>query len=254
MNDSSVGSRVMQPAGVGVPVDMPEAATLLDNWIHQLRIDGVYGNVASLQCTREDAAAALAFAEPFVGGEEAGGTNVDDAFRVFWFAQTILCHVANFVDNYGDTGFGDKPPELNRVTYWAQHLPTKALEEATSAIKDVPVDRVAVVESAKPPSAAPKCKLCKAKIGRGDLCLRITRVEFDCFSAVGVMPRVRRTPRAVVCPECVEASGTRGSRPIDWPLVMYGLPAQCGIAAANQSAADALCSLAVAKWRAARRA
>ena len=152
MNDSSVGSRVMQPAGVGVSVDTPEAATLLDNWIHQLRIDGVYGNVASLQCTREDAAAALAFAEPFVGGEEAGGTNVDDAFRVFWFAQTILCHVANFVDNYGDTGFGDKPPELNRVTYWAQHLPTKALEEATSAIKDVPVDDVAVVESAKPPS------------------------------------------------------------------------------------------------------
>ena len=64
----------MQPAGVGVPVDTPEAATLLDNWIHQLRIDGVYGNVASLQCTREDAAAALAFAEPFVGGKEAGGT------------------------------------------------------------------------------------------------------------------------------------------------------------------------------------
>ena len=244
----------MQAVGVGVPFDTPTSKALLQKWINGLSPDGVYGNVATLGCTDEDIAAALSFAEAFVGGKEAGGTNVDDAFRVYWFAQAILCHVANYVDNYGDTGFGDKPPELNRVTYWAQHLPTKALEEATSAIKDVPIDRVAVVESVKPPSSAPKCKICKTKIARGDLCLRITGVEFHCISARGVMPRVQRTPRAVVCPECVEASGTDGSRPVDWPLVMHGLPAQCGIAAANQSAADALCSLVVTKWWAARRA
>ena len=48
--------------------------------------------------------------------------------------RDMLFQVKYMIERYGDDGMGDKPPEISRITYWAQHLSldkyTKKQEEA----------------------------------------------------------------------------------------------------------------------------
>jgi len=36
-------------------------------------------------------------------------------------SQTSLM-VKKLIHRYGETGYGDKPPDMNRVEYWLQHI------------------------------------------------------------------------------------------------------------------------------------
>ena len=213
------------------PMDTPSALAMLDCWLRdEVHPNNcLYKQVSLLECTAEDAKAAITFAEAFVN---------DDARRTFWMAQVVLCHVALSMQKYGDTGFGDKPPELNRVTYWAQHICTTTLEEAVVEVHHLPIDELVVFESTKPPSSAPKCKFCKAKIGRGTLALRVSRVEFHCNTLFKMKPTLKCTTYSIVCPSCV--TDHCPSDYIRSEKQLNTLPVQCDISLANRDAADAL--------------
>lgn len=221
------------------------ATALLHEWMDNLD-SGIYANVTTLGYTPEDIAAAIAFSEAFSGAVSDDGRDGDNgAFKVFWLAQATLCHVAKFVKNYGDTGFGDKPPALNRVSYWAQHLGTAVLDAVVCEINSAPIDRMVVFESDKSLSASPKCKFCKTKIGRGSVALRLASVKFLCNPLIDLKPRLKCTTHTIACPDCVDSHGyTRG---FNWPYKAYGPPVQRGITHAHQAAADELCALVNAK-------
>lgn len=227
----------------------PTSLGLLHAWFaDHIGMGGFYKDVGALECTQEDAAAAIAFAEAYVDGE-----GDDGAFKVFWMTKVVLCRVAKFMRNYGETGFGDKPPALNRVTYWAQHIDATVLDAAVQEINRVPIEKIAVFENDKSPSASPKCKLCKTKIGRGELALRLTNVEFCCntlHTLIELKPTLKCNTRAILCPCCVDEHGRDRFL---WPheAHRYGAtPVQRGVSHANQPAADALCRLAVVQLHA----
>ena len=75
--------------------------------------------------------------------------------------------VAKLINCYGDTGHGDKPPGLDRVTYWFQHLPDKIATEI--AALQTPPSPLSVEVATRPPSTAKKCHGCKRKFERGRL-------------------------------------------------------------------------------------
>ena len=79
----------------------------------------------------------------------------------------VANRVANLIDRYGDTGYGDKPPDLDRATYWFQHLPDKIAAEI--AALQTPPSPLSVEVATRPPSTAKKCHGCKRKFERGRL-------------------------------------------------------------------------------------
>ena len=200
------------------------------------RLDNLSGGrgedtVIELGVTPEDATAALAFAEPWFDlGDNSGQ-------KTAWMAMAVLIHVAEFV-SYGDT-----PATLNRVSYWAQHISRSVLDAVVLEINRVPIDKMIIFENDKPVSSAPKCKYCKEKIGRGDLGLRLTNVDFFCnpMPHMDLKPMVKVAPIGVVCIECVDI------HPLPWPRHAHGAPAQRGVSPSNQAAADALGRLVVEK-------
>lgn len=204
----------------------------------------VYGTIpthlAALACPPEDAAAAIAFAEAFIGGH---ADDHDGALKTVWFAQWTIFQVDKFLHNYGDTGFGDKPPTLNRVTYWAQHIGTNQLEATARMINDALIDRVVVFQSSKPPSSAPKCKVCKTKLQRGDLGLRTSRFTFDAWW-MDRQNSVRRTTSAIVCAGCVDEKTVARSFRAPLPA-----PVQRDVAPSHKAAAEALCRVVDAERR-----
>jgi hypothetical protein len=196
--------------------------------------------VIELGVTPEDATAALAFAEAW-----SGDLGDNSAQKTAWLAMAVLTHVAKFVTTlgYGDTGFGAKPATLNRVSYWAQHISRSVLDAVVLEINRVPIDKMVIFENDKPVSSAPKCKYCKEKIGRGDLGLRLTNVDFFCNPAphMNLKPMVKVAPIGVVCIDCVD------NHRFPWPRHAHGAPAQRGVSPSNQAAADALGRLVVEK-------
>ena len=72
------------------------------------------------------------------------------------------------IRSYDDSGYGDKPADMNRVAYWSAHLSDKRLAEAMKCCNECPPE-ACVFASVKPPSSAPKCHACKTKIPRGEL-------------------------------------------------------------------------------------
>jgi hypothetical protein len=203
--------------------------------------------VIELGVTPEDATAALAFAEAW-----SGDLGDNSAQKTAWMAMTVLIHVAKFVTTlgYGDTKFGvAKPATLNRVSYWAERISTSVLNAVVLEINRVPIDKMVIFENDKPVSSAPKCKYCKKKIGRGDLGLRLTNVDFYCnpMPHMDLKPMVKAAPIGVVCIECVDIHGHMHRFP--WPRHAHGAPAQRGVSPSNQAAADALGRLVVEKRR-----
>lgn len=198
--------------------------------------------VIELGVTPEDTTAALAFAEAW-----SGDLGDNSAQKTAWLAMAVLTHVAKFVTTlgYGDTGFGAKPATLNRVSYWAQHISSSVLKAVVLEINRVPIDKMVIFENDKPVSSAPKCKYCKEKIGRGDLGLRLTNVDFFCNPTphMNLKPMVKAAPIGVVCIECVD------NHKLQWPRHAHGAPAQRGVSPSNQAAADALGRLVVEKRR-----
>ena len=51
--------------------------------------------------------------------------------------RDMFFSLKDLIDRYGDDGMGDKPADVSRITYWAQHLNldtfTKRQAEATAA-------------------------------------------------------------------------------------------------------------------------
>ena len=211
------------------------------------RLDNLSGGrgedtVIELGVTPEDATAALAFAEPWFDLGD------NSAQKTAWMAMAVLIHVAKFV-SYGDTGLGAEPATLNRVSYWAQHISSSVLDAVVLEINRVPIDKMVIFENDKPVSSAPKCKYCKEKIGRGDLGLRLTNVDFFCNPTphMNLKPMVKAAPIGVVCIECVDNHVHMHRFP--WPRHAHGAPAQRGVSPSNQAAADALGRLVVEKRR-----
>ena len=57
---------------------------------------------------------------------EADRTAFKEYFGMFSFHDSIkrkiIFDVVDFIKRMGDDSFGDKPPEMNRVVYWLQHI------------------------------------------------------------------------------------------------------------------------------------
>ena len=50
------------------------------------------------------------------------------------------------IDMYDDTGFGDKPPDMNRFTYWIQHIDFETIQKQADRIASMPLIEVLKAE------------------------------------------------------------------------------------------------------------
>jgi hypothetical protein len=113
-----------------------------------------------IDITAQDVDAAADFAAAFVD-RDAG--KAFDLAHLYAFDSALV-----LLGRYGETGYGDKPTDMNRVAYWCAHVADERLAEAVERIKACPPE-ACVFAGVKPPSSAPKCHVCQAKIPRGEL-------------------------------------------------------------------------------------
>ena len=83
----------------------------------------------------------------------------------------IASRVAKMIGEYGDDGYGDKPEDMPRFTYWFQHQNTADISAIVAHLQERP-PKLSIVCIEKPASSAPKCYICKEKLVRGDFALQ----------------------------------------------------------------------------------
>jgi len=174
----------------------------------------MYGEKDWIVITTEDVDAAADFAAAYVDRNSG---------RVFYMAHMYVFEsVLRFLCNYDETGYGNKPADMNRFAYWCAHISDDRLAEAMERCNDRPHDEC-VLGSTKPPSSAPKCQVCKAKIPRGELVV-------ESRSIIGLaallaydrsqLPRwkTRVDTRRCTAPACLEGLVLRG------PVALVDVP------------------------------
>ena len=82
-------------------------------------------------------------------------------FPFFGMVSWLAGMAAVNIKAYGDTGFGDKPSDMNRFTYWIQHIDVDTIEAQVKRVRSMPLVEVTKVEKAS------KCSVCKSKIKPG---------------------------------------------------------------------------------------
>ena len=113
-----------------------------------------------IEITAKDVDAAADFAAAFV---DRNAGKAFDLAQLYVFDSALV-----LIGRYGETGYGDKPGDMNRIAYWCAHLKDERIAEAVERIKACPPAEC-VFAGVKPPSSAPKCHVCKVKIERGEL-------------------------------------------------------------------------------------
>ena len=51
--------------------------------------------------------------------------------------------IIDLIERYGDDGMGDKPPEISRITYWAQHINLDKFQKEQEAATEAEAKRQA---------------------------------------------------------------------------------------------------------------
>ena len=74
----------------------------------------------------------------------------------------IASRVAQMIGWYGDDGYGGKPEDMPRFTYWFQHQDTAKISAIVEHLQERPA-KLSIVCMDKPASSAPKCFTCKEK-------------------------------------------------------------------------------------------
>ena len=83
----------------------------------------------------------------------------------------VVSRVAQMIGWYGDDGYGDKPKEMPRFTYWFQTFQLQKIFDIVEHLQERPA-KLSIVCIDKPASSAPKCYICKEKLVRGDFALQ----------------------------------------------------------------------------------
>ena len=83
----------------------------------------------------------------------------------------IASRVAKMIGWYGDDGYGDKPKEMPRFTYWFQTFQLQKIFDIVEHLQERPA-KLSIVCIDKPAPSAPKCFTCKEKLVRGDFALQ----------------------------------------------------------------------------------
>ena len=114
----------------------------------------------------------------------------------------VVSRVAQMIGWYGDDGYGDKPKEMPRFTYWFQHQDTAKISAIVEHLQERPA-KLSIVCIDKPASSAPKCFTCKERLVRGDFALQ--EREYD---HRGLSPKM--------APQLVEIISQTNSKEWDW--------------------------------------
>lgn len=72
--------------------------------------------------TQEDVVAVEEFARVYVSPDSA-------PLRFKAFFSFCVMKASRLIELYGDDGYGDKPDDLNRMTYWLQHVNERAITD-----------------------------------------------------------------------------------------------------------------------------
>ena len=121
------------------------------------------------------------------GDEEAfldaleGVVSTDDE-RFFPLLADVSERVYKLLSRYNDDGYGDKPADLHRITYWYQHLDVESILAARDAMKPKPPPN-SIVRADRPKSTAFKCRKCKQKLVRGQLAQKSCQVRLSPYKA-----------------------------------------------------------------------
>lgn len=156
-----------------------------------------------------------------------------DAYESFFLSMADK--VLQNIEHYGDDGFGNKDPAMNRVQYWAAHIDSKLIAEAVATLSVRPVEDV-VFEADKPPSSAPKCKVCKGKIAKGSLGIKKRTVRSDVNPVHDKTPKWKVLTKTIVC----------GNAACRAALSFAATPLLDGVSEARRVEAEALASEAAA--------
>ena len=186
-----------------------------------------HGLTDSFEITTEDTDSLLAFADVYFP-------------RTDWhaFEQFFLCLASNVLKNiasYGNDGNGNKPVGMNRVEYWCAHIDSELIEQATTTLAARPAEDI-VFEADKPPSSAPKCKVCKGKFAKGSLGIKKRIVRPVMNPVHDKTPMWNILTNMIVCnhPKCRAR------------LSLKGKPVLEGVSEAHRVDAEALADEAVA--------
>ena len=114
----------------------------------------------------------------------------------------IASRVAKLIGWYGDDGYGDKPEDMPRFTYWFQTFQHQKIVDIVEHLQERPA-KLSIVCMDKPASSAPKCFTCKEKLIRGDFALQ--EREYD-----------HRGLRPKMAPQLVEIISQTNSKEWDW--------------------------------------
>ena len=117
---------------------------------------------------------------------------------------TLLAH-------YSDDGYGDKPPNVHRITYWFQHLDMGNIVAFRDAIKPRPPTD-SIVRADRPASTAFKCGICKKKLQRGQLAHKTCHVDVSPWETAWREDRVKHTHLSCMGADEIAAART-------WPLI-----------------------------------
>jgi hypothetical protein len=71
------------------------------------------------------------FKPKMVGGRQAKGA--DDVKLRGIAVRSVSQEILNYIDRYGETGYGDKPEDMDTVLYWLAHLKFEFLQQRSFA-------------------------------------------------------------------------------------------------------------------------
>ena len=72
--------------------------------------------------TEHEYATIRAYVEDIVGIKAEASSLRAERIKYSKTVSAVRAAVERMIDDYGDSGFGDKPEDMCRVVYWLQHL------------------------------------------------------------------------------------------------------------------------------------
>lgn len=84
-------------------------------------------------------------------------------FEFFALSNWLAGEVYPNIDTFGDDGRGNKPEDMNRFTYWIQHIEFTKIQEQADHIRSLPLIEVFQATKKLP------CSVCKSVVTRGGL-------------------------------------------------------------------------------------